>query len=226
MGTFDPSSLSTSAFSPNAFDFGGGSDTTPDSFAFAPATGVELSTLTESGGAIIVGLDATATVSISGGEYSIDLGAWTSADGTINDGQSIRVRGTSSASYATDTSVTVTIGGVPAIFIIQTRGLKHGGDDAPPPRRKKKKAPAKTVKPKRATLSLPKEKKLEGDVAGIYRELSAEPAMRERAQEIVQRGPSLSSDDEIALRLLHRELSEQIEAADEEAIQELLARIL
>src|SRR3954467_9496758 len=76
---------------------GGAGDTIPDAFSFAPALGLETSTLTASGGVVISGIDTASNISVVGGEYSIDLGAWVSTPGTINNGQSVRVRGTSSA---------------------------------------------------------------------------------------------------------------------------------
>jgi hypothetical protein len=206
-----------------------GSDSTPDAFAFAPATGLALSTLTTSGGAVISGIDTAANISVVGGEYSIDLGAWVSAPGTINNGSSVRVRGTSSASYATQTTVTLTIGGVSANFILQTQGQSVGGDYVPPPRKKK---------PPRKKLTLNRDRNLTEDIRGIYRELTQAPATRERAQEIAARSApapkgatvvplrTLTPEDEIALRMMHKELTDQIDAQDEEVIGQLLARLL
>jgi hypothetical protein len=198
-----------------------GSDTTPDAFAFAPALNLELSTLTASGGAVISGIDAASNISVVGGEYSIDLGAWVSAPGTINNGQSVRVRGTSPATYAAQNSVTLTIGGVSAIFVMQTRAATIGGDLEPPPRKPKK---------KRSTLTINKSKKLPEHVRGIVRDLTEEPATRERTQEILTRTQAkpaaMNADDEIALRMLHRELSDRMEQQDEETIYQLLAELL
>lgn len=57
---------------------------------------------------------------ILGGEYRIGDGAWTSAPGTITNGQTVRVRQTSAVNYATTTTATLTIGGVSADFVLTT----------------------------------------------------------------------------------------------------------
>jgi hypothetical protein len=211
-----------------------GTDTTPDAFAFAPAINLERSTLTTSGGAVISGIDTASNISVVGGEYSIDLGAWVSSPGTINNAQTVRVRGTSSSNYATQSSVTLTIGGVSAIFYLQTRSAATGGDEAPPSRKKKKAAP----KPKRSTLSLDKDRNLTEEIRDLYRDLTQEPGTRERAQQIAARAQpaskaqaiekirSMTADDEIALRMMHKELMDAIEEQDESVIQEMLARLL
>lgn len=230
-----------------------GSDTTPATFAFAPATGVEPSTLTESGGAVISGLTAEAAITVVNGEYSIDLGSWTSAPGTIEDGQSVRVRGTSSADWAGQEQVDLTIGGVTASFVIQTRFEFSNLDDTP---RKGKRRKRKASQATRAILSLSKGPQITNELTGLYRELSEAPETRERAQEIVgaaapdgaeqfqtmaapkrtaeqvaglppiEQIRALTADNEIALRMLHRELMEQLEQQDEEVIAEILARLL
>jgi len=99
------------------------SDTTPNTFTFVDRTGVERSTLTESNTITVSGIDAAATISISGadGTYSIDGGSsYTSEDGTVNNGASVAVRVTASSSYETTVSTTLTIGGVSDNFSITT----------------------------------------------------------------------------------------------------------
>jgi hypothetical protein len=103
-------------------------DTTPDAFSFTNQTGVPLSTLTSSNEVQIFGINTGAPISISGGEYSIALDpttytAFTSSAGTIYNGQSIKVRHTSSANTSTNTSTTLTIGGVQATFTSTTTSV-------------------------------------------------------------------------------------------------------
>jgi Proprotein convertase P-domain len=96
-------------------------DTTPDTFSFTPVTGVERNTLTTSLGVKISGLNSSAPITVSGGEYAIDAQTFTNQPGTITDGQIVQVRGTSSSSLSTVSEVKLTIGGVSGVFSITTR---------------------------------------------------------------------------------------------------------
>ncbi len=105
----------------------GGTDSTPDAFSFADQTGVQTSSVITSAPVTISGIDTTSAVSITGGEYSIDGGAWTSAGGSVTVGQQIRVRHTSSASYSTATNTALTVGGVSDTFTSTTQSNPGGG---------------------------------------------------------------------------------------------------
>lgn len=100
---------------------GGGADPgdplAPDAFSFTAQTGVALSTVISSNTVTINGIDTPpSAISITNGEYSINGGAWTSAAGTIGNGDTVQVRHTSSASNSTQTTSTLTIGGVSGLF--------------------------------------------------------------------------------------------------------------
>jgi hypothetical protein len=95
-------------------------DVTPDAFTFTDQTGVALSTLTASDAITVSGLSTWVGISITGGEYQIDGGSWTSANGAITDGQTVKVRNTSSAYYLTATDTTLTIGGMSDTFTTTT----------------------------------------------------------------------------------------------------------
>lgn len=103
---------------------GGGSspsaDTTPDAFSFVDQADAPLNTLTTSAAVEVSGINRAADISISGGEYSIDGGAFTSAAGTVSDEQSVAVRATSSAMGSADVDVTLNIGGVVDTFTVTT----------------------------------------------------------------------------------------------------------
>ena len=60
---------------------------------------------------MITGLSGTANISITGGQYQIDGGSWTSSSGTIADTSTVRVRQTSSGSFTTVTDAVLTING-------------------------------------------------------------------------------------------------------------------
>lgn len=96
------------------------SDTTPDAFSFDAVTGATRSTVVTSNQITPTGYDASAAISIVGGEYQIGAGSWTSGSGTISPGSAVRVRLTSSASYSTLATATLTIGGVSGDFDVTT----------------------------------------------------------------------------------------------------------
>lgn len=114
---------STTTITVNGTSGGGGTttDTTPDPFTFTNVSNASLSTVyTTSPPKTLNGTNAPATISITGGEYQINSGAWVSTSGTINSGDTFSIRGTSSSSYSTDVNVVLTIGGVSGTFKIST----------------------------------------------------------------------------------------------------------
>ena len=62
----------------------GAADTTPDPFSFQDVSDVDLDTVQISNMITVTGIDAAAPVSITGGEYSVNGGPYTSADGIVN----------------------------------------------------------------------------------------------------------------------------------------------
>jgi hypothetical protein len=98
-------------------------DTTPDAFPFTNQTDVPLNTLIISNAITVAGINSPSPISITGGEYSINGGAYTAAAGTVNNNDTVRVRQTSSASFNTTTDATLTIGGVSGVFSITTLQL-------------------------------------------------------------------------------------------------------
>lgn len=100
----------------------GGPDTTPDAFSFTDQTNVARSTVITSAPITVAGIDAPANISVTGGEYSINGGAFTSSPGvgTVVNGDQIRARNTSSGSYSTAVNTAVTIGGVSDTFTSTT----------------------------------------------------------------------------------------------------------
>ena len=104
-------------------------DTTPDPFAFASRTGVNLTTVVESDPVVISGIDGPAAVSISSGEYAITAdggltwGGWSNTGGTVNPHEQIRVRQTSASKARTTTTTILMIGGVEGSFDVTTADL-------------------------------------------------------------------------------------------------------
>ncbi len=95
-------------------------DTTPNAFAFDAQTNVALATTVTSNSQTVAGINTAAPISVTGGAYSINGGVFTAAAGTVTNGQTVAVRQTSSATPATETIATLTIGGVAAGFSATT----------------------------------------------------------------------------------------------------------
>jgi uncharacterized protein (DUF1330 family) len=93
-------------------------DTTPDAFSFISQTGVALNTVITSNTITVSGINAPAQISIAGGEYSVNGGAFTSVAGTVTNGNTVAVRLTSSGNFSTTTNATLTIGGVSGTFSV------------------------------------------------------------------------------------------------------------
>jgi len=96
-------------------------DSTPDAFSFGAQGGVEPSATCTSNAIVVSGITIGSAITVSGGLYSINGAAFTSAAGTVVNGDSVRARVTASGSYATSATATVTIGGVGGAFVAVTR---------------------------------------------------------------------------------------------------------
>lgn len=95
---------------------GYGPDTTPDVFVFTDVTGIAPGQVVTSDAITISGINTPTTISVSNGEYSVNLGSFTNSSGTVNNGDSIRARHTSSASYNTQVNTAITVGGMSDTF--------------------------------------------------------------------------------------------------------------
>lgn len=96
-------------------------DSDIDPFYFGALTGQELSTLLESNPVLISGINIPVAISITGGQYSINGGAYTSSPGTVVNLDNVTVRQTSSGSYETTTTATLTVSGYSADFDVTTK---------------------------------------------------------------------------------------------------------
>lgn len=96
------------------------SDSTPDAFSFTDRVGAARSTVVESNAITVAGINTASAISITGGEYQIGAGAWASAPSTVTNGQTVKVRLTTSASYSTIANAALTIGGVSDTFSATT----------------------------------------------------------------------------------------------------------
>lgn len=95
-------------------------DETPDPFTFAVQTAITMNTTVESNTVTISGIDDSASLRISGGEYSINGGAYASNDREIHKGNTLKVRHTSSPLPGTDVTTTVRVGAFSTSFTSTT----------------------------------------------------------------------------------------------------------
>lgn len=104
-------------------------DTIPNTYSFTPVTNAELNTLYTSNSNTLTGIDEgqVCTIWITGGEYQINSGSWTSSSGTIGLGDTFRVRRYSSTLYSTAVSATLYISNRSAAYTITTKA------EPPPP---------------------------------------------------------------------------------------------
>lgn len=98
-------------------------DTTPNTFSFDAIENAERNTQVSSNQISINGIDSATNISISGGEYSINGGYFSSSESTINNNDTITLRVMTSADFATQVSVTLNIGGVSGSFSVTTKEL-------------------------------------------------------------------------------------------------------
>jgi hypothetical protein len=95
-------------------------DTTPNIFSFTSATTGILNTEVTSNIVTVSGINMAAPISIAGGQYSIDGGAFTTAAGTINNGQTMEVKALSATGINSTTQAVLMVGGVTGTFSIIT----------------------------------------------------------------------------------------------------------
>jgi hypothetical protein len=98
-------------------------DTTPAVFSFAPQVDVPSNQLRTSNSVIVSGINAPAPISIAGGQYRVDAGAYTSSAGHVSNGQSVTIQVTSPSAQATTTVATLTVGGVSGGFSVSTEAI-------------------------------------------------------------------------------------------------------
>lgn len=112
------------------FDITTKSDPDPDPFTFTPVIDAEISTLYSSNQIQVLGIDVPISISVTDGEYEINTsGIWTSAVGTVSLNDLVRVRRTSSPSYATVVSTALDLNGVIGYFNITTKDEPSVGNE-------------------------------------------------------------------------------------------------
>lgn len=108
------------------------SDAVPNAFSFTAQSGVALSTVTTSNTITVAGINTGAAITITGGTYSVNGGAYTAGIGSVQNGDTVSVRQTSSGSYGTMTTATLIIGGVSGAFTVTTQAAPTAPVTDPP----------------------------------------------------------------------------------------------
>src|SRR5690554_6292237 len=96
-------------------------DTKPEAFSFAPIDNQLPGEEVTSNSVTITGINSATTIAITNGQYAIGDAAFTEAAGTITNGQSVKVKLTASENTFTETTATLTVGGVSANFTVKTQ---------------------------------------------------------------------------------------------------------
>lgn len=139
-GVYDCWDLSVDDVDPNiavarsfVVTLGGGPDPDdrPDDVRFNTVNKADLNTEYESNTVEITGINVTVDVTISGGEYRIDDGAWGSTAGTIQNGQEIQLRANSPADKNQTTAVTINVGSATFKWRIHTERDSGGVSQIP-----------------------------------------------------------------------------------------------
>jgi len=102
---------------------------TPDAFTFTDNVDVSISSLSYSNTLPLAGLVRETVITVTGGEYNINGGAYTSDRGVVIDGDSIRLRTTSSGIFNTAVDAVLTVGSVSDTFTV-TAEAEDGTPDA------------------------------------------------------------------------------------------------
>ena len=97
---------------------GGGTttDAQPNAFTFTDQTDVDLSTLITSNTITVSGITVPVSITISGGEYSVNGGGFVSVSDTVSNNDTVTVRHTSSSSNSAVTDTILTIGSISNVF--------------------------------------------------------------------------------------------------------------
>jgi len=104
-------------------------DRIPDTFAFPRRNDIARNTSISSNTVTLTGFEVPLAITITGGEYSIGGGAFTSAAGTVSSGQTLTVRLQSGAGWSRNATVRVTVGTVNVDFGVTTELPDYTPDD-------------------------------------------------------------------------------------------------
>ena len=95
-------------------------DDIPDQFTFDDQTNVPTNVLVTSNTITVTDVNTMVNITISGGEYSLNGGSFTSASGTVVVDDTVKVRHTSSASHSSITNTMLAVGSISDVFSTTT----------------------------------------------------------------------------------------------------------
>ena len=122
-GTRSQTTVTVGDFNTPFASITGEADRTPNAFAFASKGNVAPGAAVESASVTPAGYNTPVAVSVSSnGQYRIGSGAYTSAAGTLQPGQSLSLRHTANAQKQQYTVSSINVGGVSASFTTRTQG--------------------------------------------------------------------------------------------------------
>jgi uncharacterized delta-60 repeat protein len=106
-----------------------GSDAVPDAFNFQAQAGAATGVEAISNPVTITGINTAAAISIANGQYSKGCNSdWTSASGTVTNGQLVCVKHVTSSQPASSVTTTLTVGGISGAFTSTTAAAANAGD--------------------------------------------------------------------------------------------------
>ncbi len=121
-GTWTTSTVTVGTYSAEFRSQTSSLDRTPEAFGFATQSGVEPGTTITSEVITLAGFNtAVAVVPAAGLDYSVNDGAFTHANGTLNPGDTLQVRHTSTTTSLGYTKTSIKAGGVTGYFTTRTR---------------------------------------------------------------------------------------------------------
>ncbi|MEP1551727.1 hypothetical protein, partial [Paraglaciecola sp.] len=95
-------------------------DVSPSAFAFDAQANVDLGTSVLSNTVTVSGINTATTISVSGGEYSVNSGAFESDTSVVSAGDIVQVNVVSSDDFLSKTSAVLSIGDITAAFEVTT----------------------------------------------------------------------------------------------------------
>ena len=102
-------------------------DSVPDPFLFVDQTGVALSTILSSNVITVTGIDIDVAISVVGGSYSVNGGAFTTAPGFVRNNDTVQLRVTSAPLKGEAVNVALYIGSITDTFTITTAAAASSG---------------------------------------------------------------------------------------------------
>jgi len=96
-------------------------DAMPNPIVFNPVTGAEFNTTYTSNTVVISGINVTVPISVTGGQYRVNNGVWTTNPSIVNNGDMVAVRTTTAQASEYTYTVVLTVGEGQGIYSVTTK---------------------------------------------------------------------------------------------------------